>query len=100
MATVNSPVSLLGGRHETGPGVAFPITPDDNTDLTDTVTSGTGMGTVIIRGLIVGVAGNVAYLDPAGLARTIALPAGGPFPIAMKRIKSTNTTATGLVGII
>jgi hypothetical protein len=89
----------MGSNHELAPGIAFPITPSDSTDLTDTVTSGTGMGRVIIRAIIVNVGGNVAYLDPGGVGRTITLPSGC-FPIVAKRIMSTNTTATGISGIV
>lgn len=100
MASPTAPINKL--RNTDNPlasGVVFPITPNDSTDLTDTVTSGTGLGTVIIRALIVNGSGTIAYLDAAGIGRTVTLPVGC-FPVIMKRILATGTSATGLSGII
>jgi hypothetical protein len=95
MASPNQPVNKLGNTNNPlASGIVFPITPADGTDLTDAT-----LGTVIIRGLIVNVGGTVAYQDSTGIARTVTLPSGC-FPVVMKRILSTGTTATGLSGII
>lgn len=51
------------------------------------------------RGIVVGVAGNVALLDLDGNAMGIfALAAGIPLPILFTRVLATGTTATGVAG--
>lgn len=95
MTSPNAPINKLGNTtNPLASGIVFPITPSDSTDLTDA-----SLGTVIIRGLIVNAGGTVIYLDPVGVSRTVTLPTGC-FPVVMKRILATGTTATGLSGII
>ena len=65
------------------------ITPHDSTNLT-----------YYPRGVYVGGAGNVAAVDWDGTAVTfVGVQAGTILPIRPRRINSTNTTATSLVGI-
>lgn len=65
------------------------ITPSDTVDLT-----------YLTRFVYVGGAGNVVAIDRDGNAVTFtAVPAGTVLPIRVKRINSTNTTATALVAL-
>lgn len=64
----------------------FAITPDNNTDLP----TGT-------RVIYVGVAGDVSFVLLDGTTVTLTLAAGW-HPIAPKRVRSTGTTATGIIG--
>lgn len=48
---------------------------------------------------IPGTTANVAIVDLAGDTVTIAVIAGQLYPVAAKQIMSTNTTATGIVGL-
>lgn len=68
------------------------ITPSDSTDLSS-------LG---IRGLWVGGAGNIAVVagNDAAAVTLVGVPAGTLIPIKPKKIMSTNTTATDIVGII
>lgn len=68
-------------------GVPFNITTSDSSDLTD-----------VTRMLVVGVAGNIQLTDVDGVTGTYAFPSG-QFPVRVKRIWTTSTTATGLLGI-
>lgn len=52
----------------------------------------------VTRALIVGVAGNIKLTDAENVTDTYALGAG-QWSIRAKRIWSTGTTATGLIGI-
>ena len=68
---------------------AFAITPDDATDLS-----------FATRGIIVAVSGNVSVImqndtDPV----TVYLAAGVQHALNVKRVRSTGTTATGIVGL-
>lgn len=64
------------------------ITPSDSVNLTTP-----------IRGLYVAVAGNVSVLGLDDVTVVWpALAAGIPHPIRAKRVNSTGTTATGIVG--
>ena len=65
------------------------VTPSDSTDLTGA------------RGVYVGTAGNVALMaigDSAAVTFT-AVPAGTILPIRIKRVMSTNTTASTIIAI-
>jgi hypothetical protein len=67
----------------------FAITPHDSTDFAYNV-----------RGIYVGTAGNVVAVTEAGTAVTFtAVPVGSILPIRAKRVNSTNTTASNLVGL-
>jgi hypothetical protein len=66
---------------------AFTITPHDTTVLTR-----------LCHGFSVGVAGNVVVLTALGNVATIPVVAGVIYPLLIKRVNSTSTTATGIVG--
>lgn len=74
-------------QYGTEPGRLFNFSNSDSTDLPNDT-----------RGLIVGVAGNVKITDDKGVTDTYALPEG-LFPVRIRRVWATGTTATGLVGI-
>jgi hypothetical protein len=66
------------------------ITPNDGADLPNPV-----------RGVLVGVSGDLKLDDFAGNTVTLkALVAGVIHPIGAKRIYSTGTTATDIVGVL
>ena len=69
------------------------ITPDDGSNLTNNV-----------RGIYVGSGGNlnvVAVNDADGATQTLtAVPTGCVVPIVTKRVMSTGTTASLLIGLI
>lgn len=69
---------------------AFAVTPDDNNDLA-----------VTTRAIYTGAGGTiVAILAEDSAEVTFAsLPAGTVLPVRARRIKSTGTTATGVVGL-
>lgn len=68
----------------------FAITPHDSTNFTNGY----------IRGIYVGVAGNVVAVRPDGTAVTfIGAVAGSVLPVQCVRVNSTSTTATNLVGL-
>lgn len=73
-----------------GPGEQFfAITPHDSTNFSFTV-----------RGIYVGVTGNVVAVNEAGTAVTfIGVPAGTILPVYANRVNSTSTTASSLVGL-
>jgi sialic acid synthase SpsE len=79
----------IASKQETGtPVVTFAITPSDVLDLQQD-----------IRALYIGVSGNVAVVDKFGNSRTyVGLAAGTWQPIHARRVLSTGTTATNLVG--
>lgn len=67
---------------------------EDITKSDSTVLSG-------LRALWIGGAGNVAILasDDSAAVTLTAVPAGTLLPISAKKVMSTNTTATAIVGI-
>lgn len=68
---------------------AFAVTPNDSADM-DFVT----------RAIYVGVAGNVKMTLLGGTTVTfVGLVAGGLYPLRVKRIWSTGTTASNLIGV-
>jgi hypothetical protein len=67
---------------------AVAITPSDSTDIT----SGP------VRGLWVGTAGNVALITFDGSTATL-VNAFGVIPLSVKRVLSTGTTASNIVGL-
>lgn len=77
---------------QSNPGRVFAsITKSDSTDLTD----------LNFRGLYVGATGDVAIVDRDGNSITfVNLAAGVIHPIAgFKKVMSTGTSATGIVGV-
>lgn len=79
----------MSGFQDTGPATrAEDITPDDGTDLD------------IPRAIWVGGTGNLAVTMAEGQTVTfVAVPAGFMMPIRVKRVLSTGTTATSIVGL-
>lgn len=77
--------------HQTGlesPGqLHFSVSPNDNTDLA-----------IRPRALRIGGAGNIAVVDAAGTEITYTVAAGEVLLFRAVRVKSTGTTATGIVG--
>jgi hypothetical protein len=65
---------------------SYSVTPDDNNDLANGVT----------EGLLVSVAGDVKITYQTGVTATVSLAAGGWHPMNVKRVWSTDTTATGI----
>ena len=65
------------------------VTPNDGADLT-----------VMTRALMVATAGDVAVVMKDGTTGTLpGLQPGVPYPVRVKRILATGTTATGIVGL-
>ena len=72
---------------------AVAVTPNDSTDLL-----------FVTRGLFVGGGGNIVVImgDQAVDATTVTftgVPAGTILPIAVRRVRSTSTTATNIVAL-
>lgn len=69
---------------------AFAVTPNDSADLA-----------IVTRGIMVNVAGDVSviFVD-SDSAVTLTLLAGIAYPFRIKRVRSTNTTATGITGLV
>lgn len=68
----------------------FAITPSNTVDFTQGVT----------RGIYVGTGGDVVAVGQDGTAVTFtAVPGGVILPIVAKRVNSTSTTASNLVGL-
>lgn len=68
---------------------AFAITPNDSADLTDH-----------IRAIVIGGDGTLAYTAWDGTACTTNSLAAGVYPLLIKRVLATGTTATGLTGLV
>jgi len=75
----------------TGPGTdAFTITPSDTTSFTTNA-----------RSIYVGGAGDVTIVTPVGTVVTFkAVPVGSILPVQARRVNTTATTATNLVGLV
>jgi hypothetical protein len=69
---------------------AFAITPSDTVDLT-----------YLTRAIFVGVGGNLAVIlnDDTAAVTLVGVVAGGFYPLAVKRVMATNTTATTMIGL-
>ena len=74
-----------------GPAVrCFAIAPDDEDDLPE-----------LVRGLYVGGGGAVAIVDAEGGTTVFAgVPSGSVLPVRVRQVRSTDTTATALVGLV
>lgn len=68
------------------------VTPDDNND-------NVGAGNVAV-GLFVADAGDVTWIDVDGNENTVTVPAGFYLSCSVKRVKSTDTTATSIFAMI
>jgi hypothetical protein len=56
--------------------------------------------TEVIRGIYVGVTGDVVAVNESGIAVTFkAVPAGAILPVRCIRVNNTNTTATNMVAL-
>jgi hypothetical protein len=64
----------------------FSITPNDS-------------GSIYADALFVGGAGDVACVDRDGNNATYTVPAGGYVLTEITKVKSTGTTATGIIGL-
>lgn len=77
----------------TAPSASFvAISPSDSVDLA-----------IPARALYVGGGGNIAVIgldDESTVTTFIAVPTGSVLPIRVKRVKSTGTTATNLIGLL
>jgi hypothetical protein len=81
MSTDSSPASSF-----------FAVVPSDTVDFV--------RPNEVIRGVYVGVTGNVVAVTEGGIAVTFtAVPAGAILPIRCRRINATNTTATNMVAL-
>lgn len=77
------------GRNSWSAEGAFAITKSDTTDFT-----------YYVRGIYVGGAGNVVVVNMDGSTVTFAgVPAGTILPVKARRVNSTSTTATDMVGL-
>lgn len=67
------------------------ITPNDNADLS-----------VFTRVIYVGVAGNISVIPLAGSTPVtfVGVQAGQLLPIRVKRVRSTGTTASSILGLV
>ena len=70
------------------PDDGFPVTPNDSADLARD-----------IRGLNVVNAGPVKVTTTAGTDLTVFVAAGIAFPLLIRRVWATGTTATGIVAL-
>lgn len=80
-------MSNMFNRFAEFPQTHFTITPSDGTDLS--------------RPMIIycGSAGNIVVHDSNGTAVTYTVLAGDILPVLVKRVLSTNTTVTQVVGL-
>lgn len=65
------------------------ITPDDSNDLT-----------FVTRAITVDAPGHLQVVTAAGDAGRIFISAGIPFPIRVRQVLATGTTAGGIVGLV
>ncbi len=68
---------------------ASAVTPNDGADLPD------GR----CRGLVASGAGNISCVTMGGTTLTVAVAAGQVLPLRVVRVRSTSTTATGIVAL-
>jgi hypothetical protein len=79
-----------------GPAISAPATDCFAITKSDTVNF-----TNYCRGIYVGGAGDVVVVTPAGNAITfVGVLAGSVLPVQAKRVNSTSTTATSMVGLL
>jgi hypothetical protein len=82
--------AVSASSDDTAPASGFAaITPHDSTDLV-----------YVTRAIFVGGAGNLVAVDEGNNAVTFTgVTAGSVLPIRVRRVNSTNTTATSLVAL-
>jgi hypothetical protein len=77
------------GRNSWSAAASFAITKHDTTDFA-----------FYVRGIYVGGAGDVVVVNPDGSTCTfVGVPAGTILPVKARRVNSTSTTATSMVGL-
>lgn len=83
---------MMPTLRESNPSQSFvAVTPHDSTNITGGP----------VRSLYVGGAGNLVAVGLDDAAVTfVGVAAGTVLPIAVKRVNSTNTTATSIVGLL
>lgn len=64
------------------------VTPSDSTDLTN-----------VPKALYIGGAGNIVITGKDSVDATFAVTAGQVLPCRARRVKSTDTTATGIIAL-
>ena len=85
----DNPYDIPYGSHDAPASDGFAVTPHDSTNFTNNA-----------RALFVGVGGDVVVVTPAGTALTFKnVPDGTILPVAAKRVNSTSTTATDIIGL-
>jgi hypothetical protein len=67
----------------------FAITPSDSTDLAITP-----------KAIFIGGAGNISLTGADGVSVAFPVSAGQVLPLRAVRVRATNTTATGIVGLV
>jgi len=83
------PYQVPFGSGNSPASAGFAITPHDSTNFTNNA-----------RAIYVGVGGTVVLVDPQGTVLTfLNVPNGAVLPVACKRINSTSTTATNMIGL-
>ena len=83
-------ISSYNGSDKTASSMkAFAITKSDTDDFT-----------FLVRGIYVGGTGNVVVVNADDTTVTFSsVPAGAILPVQARRVNSTNTTATNMVGL-
>lgn len=76
-------------------GKAFAVTPSDSVNFVNQ-----GLGRILSDALYVGGAGVVAAVFEDGTVVNFTAPAGATLPLAVKRVNSTNTTATLITALV
>lgn len=89
MAGLEDPNGIAIGQLSGGTK-QFVVTPNDNADLA-----------VTARALYVGVGGDVAFIafNDSSAQTWVGVTAGTIIPMYVKRVMSTNTTATSILGL-
>jgi len=68
----------------------FAVTPSDSVNFATDA-----------KALYVGGAGNIVVVTPRGTVLTfVGVPVGAILPVCARRINSTNTTATNIIGLV
>ena len=96
VGTSTNPIYVTGATNALNPfsyvrsaNNAFAVTPHDSTNFTNNADY-----------LYVGTGGNVVVVDVNdGVTTFTAVPSGGIIPIRAKRVNSTSTTASNIVGM-
>jgi len=68
---------------------AFPVDPDDGTDLPD-----------VAVGLYVETGGTLGFVSVTGQTRTVAVADFSILPVGVRRVRATGTTAAGIHALV